>query len=189
LIVIIALGESIVAVGVGVAGLELDVGIVAAAALSVVIAASLWWVYFDLVAAVAERQLRAEPAGRSQNIMARDSYSYLHMAMIAGIVLFALGIKKILGDVGDPLSSIPAIGLCGGITLYLLALAAFRLRTSRRLDAQRIVAGPACLATLPLAAEAPPLIALSAIAAICIGAIVYEAGLRTPLTDPSVPGS
>jgi low temperature requirement protein LtrA len=189
LIVIIALGESIVAVGAGVAGPELEVGIVAAAALGVAIAASLWWVYFDSVALVAERKLRAQPSGRPQNTMARDSYSYLHLAMIAGIVLFALGIKKTLGDVSEPLSSIPALGLCGGIALYLVALVAFRVRTSATLDPQRIVAGAVCLATLPLALEAPPLIELSVIAAICITVIGYEARSGAQPNEPSTSDS
>ena len=60
--------------------------------------------------------------------MARDSYSYLHLPMVAGIVLFALGAKKTLGDVGEPLKLVPAFALCGGVALYLLAHVAFRLR-------------------------------------------------------------
>ncbi len=60
--------------------------------------------------------------------MARDSYTCLHAPMIAGIILFALGAKKTLAHVGDALDTVPAVGLCGGIAMYLLAHVAFRLR-------------------------------------------------------------
>ena len=111
LIIIIALGESIVAVGAGLAGDELDAGVLLAAALGMVIAACFWWAYFDVVAVVAERRFKAAPRAE-QNRIARDSYSYLHLPMIAGIVLVALGVKKTLGDVGEPLKTIPAVALC-----------------------------------------------------------------------------
>ena len=104
---IIALGESIVAIGVG-AERGVDAGVVVAAMLGVAVAAALWWLYFDVVALVAERRLARAAVGRERNEMARDSYSYLHFPMVAGIVLLALGLKKTLGDVGEPLDAVPA---------------------------------------------------------------------------------
>ena len=103
LVVIIALGETIVALGLA-ASTELDAGGIAAALLGLTVAAALWWAYFDVVAIVAERKLR-ETTGEAQLRMARDSYSYLHLPMVAGIILFAVGVKKTIGDVGEPLSS------------------------------------------------------------------------------------
>jgi low temperature requirement protein LtrA len=120
LIVIIALGESIVAIGVG-AEVGVDAGVVAAAVLGIAIAATLWWLYFDVVARVAEQRLTRAAAGREQNEMARDSYSFLHLPMVAGIVLLALGLKKTLGDVADPLKLVPAVATLGGTAMYLLA--------------------------------------------------------------------
>ena len=115
LIVIIALGESIVAIGVGTEGLDdIDAGIVAAAVLGTAVAASLWWLYFDIVALVAERRLSTAEPGRDQNATARDSYSFLHFPMVAGIVLLALGLKKTLEHVEDPLKTVPAFALLGG---------------------------------------------------------------------------
>ena len=113
---IIALGESIVAIG---AGLEsaLDVGILVAAALGLVVACALWWAYFDVVALVARAAL-SRRSRREQVLLARDAYSYLHLPMVAGIVLVALGIKKTIGDVDEPLKAMPAVALCGGIALY-----------------------------------------------------------------------
>ena len=90
LIVIIALGESIVAVGIG-SEVGVDAGVITVAVLAVALAAAQWWAYFDVVAIVAARRLASRPPGAEQNAMARDSYSYLHFPMVAGIVLVALG--------------------------------------------------------------------------------------------------
>jgi low temperature requirement protein LtrA len=117
LIVIIALGESIVAIGVGASGLELGAGVVVAAVLGIALAA-LWWAYFDLVMLVAERRLSAAK-GEERARLARDAYSYLHLPMVAGIIFVALGIKQTLAHVGDPLGTISAVALCGGVALYL----------------------------------------------------------------------
>ena len=174
LIVIIALGESIVAIGVGATGAAVDAGLVAAAVLGIAVAAALWWAYFDVVALVAERRLR-EATGLAQLAMARDSYSYLHFPMIAGIVLVALGAKKTLADFGDPLGTVPAAALVGGVALYLLAHIAFRLRNVRTLNRQRLVVAIACLALIPLAARIPALAALGVLAALTSGLIAFEA--------------
>jgi len=173
LIVIVAFGESIVAVGVG-ATSDLDAGVVTAALLGIVIAAGLWWAYFDVVAIVAERKLR-ETTGNAQLAMARDSYSYLHLPMVAGIVLLAVGIKKTLEHVGDPLKPVPAVALCGGVALYLVAHLLFRLRNVRSLNRQRLVASILLLALIPLAVELPALATLAAVAAIVTALIGYEA--------------
>ena len=95
-IIIIALGESIVAIGAG-ASAKVDAGVVAAAVLGTAVAGALWWLYFDVVAIVATRRLAKASAGRERNEMARDSYSYLHFPMVAGIALVALGLEKDAG--------------------------------------------------------------------------------------------
>jgi low temperature requirement protein LtrA len=174
LIVIIALGESIVAIGVG-AELSVDAGVVAAAALGIAVAAALWWLYFDVVALVAERRLARASPGREQNAMARDSYSYLHFPMVAGIVLVALGFKKTLGKVEEPLELVPAVALLGGTALYLLAHVAFRLRNVHTLNRQRLVAALILVALLPLALELPSLATLALLAALLAVLITYEA--------------
>ncbi len=99
---IIALGESIVAIGVG-ASHGVDGGVITAAVLGMGLAAAMWWAYFDVVALVAERRLAGTPAGKEQNELARDSYSILHFPMVAGVVLIALGMEQTLAHVGDPL--------------------------------------------------------------------------------------
>src|SRR3954468_12195269 len=173
LIVIIALGESIVAIGVG-AGVHVDAGVVAAAVLGIAVAGALWWLYFDIVALVAERRLsRAEP-GKQRNEIARDSFSYLHFPMVAGIVLLALGLKKTLTHVGDPLELVPAVATLGGTALYLLAHVAFRWRNVHRFSVQRTLCAALLLALIPAAEALPALATLAILAAVLAILIAYE---------------
>jgi len=182
LIVIIALGESIVAIGVG-AGHHVDAGVVVAASLGVVVAGALWWLYFDVVALVAERRLHNAPAGRVRNEIARDSFSYLHFPMVAGIVLLALGLKKTLAHVGDALELVPAAAMLGGTAIYLLAHVAFRWRNVHRFSWQRLIAAAALVALLPAALELPALATLTILAAALVALIVYEAHRFAELRD------
>jgi low temperature requirement protein LtrA len=173
LIVIIALGESIVAIGVGAEG-EVDAGVVVAAVLGMAVAGALWWLYFDIVALVAERRLSNAAEGRERNEVARDSFSYLHLPMVAGIVLLALGLKKTLEHVDDPLKPVPAVALLGGIALYLLAHVAFRWRNVHRFSVQRVVCAAVLVAFIPAAEELPALVTLAFAAAALVAVIVYE---------------
>ena len=174
LILIVALGESIVAIGAGAEG-EVDAGIVVAAALGMAVAAALWWLYFDVVALVAERRLAAAAPGREQNAMARDSYSYLHFPMVAGIVLVALGMKKTLGHTEDPLKLVPAVALLGGTAMYLVAHVAFRLRNVGSLNRHRLVVAVLLVALIPLGVELPALATLGILAGILAALIAFEA--------------
>jgi len=173
LIIIIALGESIVALGVGAAGLALGAGVIGGVVLGLVVAGCLWWAYFDVVAAVAERKLReAGPAERAR--IARDSYSYLHLPMVAGIVIFAVGVKETLVHVHVHLSSVPAAALCGGVALYLLALSAFKRRNVGSFNYPRLVASAALLALAPIVTVLPALLSLGLVALIVSTLIGYE---------------
>jgi len=173
LIVIIALGESIVALGAG-AEFGVDGGVVAASVLGVVVAAALWWLYFDVVALVAERRLSRAAVGEEQNRIARDSYSFLHLPMVAGIILVALGMKKTLGDVEEPLKTVPAVALLGGAALYLLAHVAFRWRNLHTLNRRRLACAVVLLALLPLGLELPAIVTVGLVAAILSALILYE---------------
>jgi low temperature requirement protein LtrA len=173
LIVIIALGESIVALGAGAEGQPLDAGLLAAVVLGVAVAAALWWAYFDVVVFVAGRRFE-RATGRDRVLIARDSYTYLHLPMVAGIILFALGVKKTLAHVGDPLEVVPATGLCGGVALYLLAHVAFRLRNVHRLNVARLSSAGVLLALIPVATDIPALTSLAIVAALCVVLMAYE---------------
>ncbi len=174
LIVIIALGESVVALGVGAKG-SIDVGVVLASVLGVIVAAALWWVYFDVTSIVAARRLAKAPVGREQNGIARDSYSYLHFPMIAGIALLAVGLKITLAHVGRDLALVPAVALLGGTALYLLAHVAFRLRNVHTLSARRLVCAGVLLALVPAAVSLPALATLGILAGLLSALIAYEA--------------
>jgi low temperature requirement protein LtrA len=165
LIIIIALGESIVAIGVG-AGVVVDAGVVAAATLGIAIAAALWWLYFDVVALLSERDLARLPPGRERNERARDTYSYIHFPMVAGIVLLALGLKKTLEDVGAELDLVIASAMLGGVAIYLLAHVAHRYRNVHWVNYHRLVCAVVLLALVPVAVELPALAALAGLAVI-----------------------
>ena len=174
LIVIIALGESIVAIGIGAAGVQLEPPVIVAALLGITVACALWWAYFDWVIYVAQARL-AEATGEERAILARDLYSYLHLPLVAGIVLFALGVKTTLGHVDDPLDVISAVGLCGGLALYFAGHVANRLRTGGGWGHGRPVATVVLLALVPVATIVPALAAIGLVAAVCVTLIAYEA--------------
>jgi low temperature requirement protein LtrA len=173
LIIIVALGESIFAIGVGAAGLRLDDDMIAAALLGLAVVACLWWSYFDWVAFVVRARL-AELTGPSRAALARDAYSYLHLPMVAGIVLFAFGLETTLHDAASALRAVPALGLVGGIALYLLAHVALRLRLGGGLGRGRPVATLVLLGLLPFAREVPALTVLGLVVAVCVSLIAYE---------------
>ncbi len=173
LIILIALGESVVAIGVG-ADVGVDAGVVAAAVLGTAVAAGLFLLYFDVVALVAARRLANATEGRERNEVARDSFSYLHFPMVAGIVLVALGIKKTLSHVGAELDVVPAVALLGGAAVYLLAHVAFRWRNVHRLSTPRVIAAALCLAFVPAGHAIPALATLGALAALLVALVVYE---------------
>ncbi len=178
LIIIIALGESIVAIGVGAAGLPLDGAHITAAVLGIVVAAALWWSYFDWAIYIAQARL-ANATGAERAILARDFFSYLHLPMVAGVVLFALGVKTTLSHFDEPLDVIPALGLSGGLALYFAAHVALRLRMSGGWGHGRPVATVVLLALVPVATQVPALAALALVAGTCACLIAYEA-LRYP---------
>jgi low temperature requirement protein LtrA len=173
LIVIIAIGESLVAIGIGARSTDLGIGVIVAALLGLGVATSFWLAYFDFFPARAQ-QLLAERRGADRIALARDAYSYLHLPMVAGIVLFAFAMKVTLAHVGRELGTIPAFALCAGPAVYLLAFVVLRLRVSRRLGRGRIVAAVACIAVFPVALVVSALVALTLIATVWTALHAYE---------------
>jgi low temperature requirement protein LtrA len=173
LIVIIALGESIVAIGVG-ASHSLSLGIGTAAVLGVALTAAMWWIYFDIVAIVAGRRLGEAAVGKVQNEMARDSYSYVHLVMVAGIVLVALGLKTTIGHFSGHLDTVPAFALLGGLAIYLLGHVAFRYRHVHTINRQRLLLAIVLLILVPVATEVPALAAVAFANLLIWAMIAYE---------------
>jgi low temperature requirement protein LtrA len=173
LIILIALGESIIAIGVG-AGFDLTAGVIVGAALGIVVVSALWWLYFDVAVIIARRRLM-QASGLELHRLALHAYGYLHLPMLAGIVLFALGLKTTLGDVGEALDMVPAVGLCGGGALYLLGQIAFLFRSTGYVFRRRTVGAVALLALIPAAVAIPALAALALVSAACASVVAYEA--------------
>jgi low temperature requirement protein LtrA len=181
LIVIVALGESIVAISVGIGQLAISWPIVVGALLGLGVSAALWWIYFDVTSPMAERALAAEPdADRPR--LARDAYSYLHLPLIIGIVLLALGLKKVLEYVGDaahhdladPLTGVSLFALVGGVVIYLVGHVAFKWRTLHILYWPRLIAAALLVVVSPLLGQVPALVALAAVALVSTALVGFE---------------
>lgn len=170
LVIILALGESVIALG---AGSERDLtgGVVLAAVLGIGLAAAYWWTYFDVVWQVNARRLHQAQSGRARNTYARDCYSYLHFPMVAGIILTALGIHEVLAHHEEPLDAVHAFALVGGVAIYLLGHVGLRLRGARSLNTRRLFVAAVALVLVPLATEPPALVVL-ALANVALWALI-----------------
>ncbi len=173
LIIIIALGESVVALGVGLGDQELGAATITAALLGTVVVASLWWTYFDWVVYVAGRRLQ-DATGPEQARLARDVYAYLHAAMVAAIVMFAFGVEQVMGETSKPLEAPAAAALGGGVSVYFAAHVLLRLRIGGGLGRGRPVAAIATAGLVPLAAVLPAISTLAALVVVCVGLVAYE---------------
>ena len=175
LVVIIALGEAFVAIGIGATGTGIGLGEIAAAILGLLVATSFWLAYFDFFSIRGERML-TDLRGPDRVALARDVYAYAHLPMIVGIVLFAFAMKTVVGHVGDELDSVAAFALCGGSALYLLTYSAIRIRIERRVTVSRgrFVAALVLVLVLPLATMVPALAALAIVTAVWLALHTYE---------------
>jgi low temperature requirement protein LtrA len=181
LIIIVALGESIVSIGVGVTALPISWPIILGSVFGVAIAGALWWAYFDLTALLAEHAL-ARVHGQERAALGRDGYTYLHLPLVAGIIVMSLGLKKVFEYVGDtshhelsdPLHGVGLIALYGGVVLYLLGHLGFQRRTLGHIGWTRPAAVALLLVLLPVADRVPALVALAMLAVVCVGLMVVE---------------
>ena len=181
LIVLIALGESLIAVGVGVGHLPVTVPIVVGALLGMVVSVALWWAYFDVVAPVAERVLRKRE-GIERVRLARDSYTYLHFPMVGGVIYLALGLKKVAQYVGDehhhaltdPLPKTALWALYAGVAAYLLGHLAFRMRNIGSINRPRAAVAVLLLLAPPALGRMPALGALAVLAGVLVALIAFE---------------
>ena len=181
LITIVALGESIVAIGVGVAQLPITWPIVIASALGLVLVSAMWWAYFDVSALLGEHALASEPA-ETRPRLGRNAFSFDHFPLIVGIVAVALGLKKVLEYVGDtehhtladPLKGVALAALVGGVVLYLLAHVEFKWLTVHTVSTIRLGAAGVLLLTWPLLPKVPAIGQLAVVAAVVVATLVVE---------------
>jgi low temperature requirement protein LtrA len=149
LVVIIALGESVVAIGVGAAGLDVDLSLVFVAALALTLSYLMWWVYFGDGDEAAVHALAAVPEG-GRAMVAMRAYGYAHYFLLLGIVVAAAGVKKVIGHAGDELKLAEAVALAGGLAIYLAGDAAFRRVLALGNVPYRAAGVLLALATIPL---------------------------------------
>ena len=181
LIIIIALGESIVAIGVGVAKEPITWVIIAASMLGLVLSSALWWAYFDVSALLGEHALATEPA-ETRARLARNAYSFAHLPLMLGIVLGAFGLKEVLLYVSDsshhsltdPLPTVALAALVGGVVTYLLGHVIFKWLTVHTLSVVRLAAAGVLLLAIPLIAGLPALVQLAIVACIVVCAVLIE---------------
>jgi low temperature requirement protein LtrA len=181
LIVIVALGESIVAIGVGVAQLPISTPIVIASGLGLVLASAMWWAYFDVSALLGEHALATEPA-ETRARLGRNAFSFAHYPLVVGIVLVALGMKKVLEYVGDtehhsltePLKGVALAALIGGVVVYLLGHVVFKWLTVHTWSTFRLATAAALLVAWPLLGRVPAMGQLAVVAALLLACLVIE---------------
>jgi low temperature requirement protein LtrA len=181
LIVLVALGESIVSVGVGAERASVSWPILLIMGLGLAVNVALWWAYFDVVALVAERALHAR-TGLQRIWLARASYTYLHFPLVVGVLTTALALKLLVEDLTEPEHSLtdvphtlPAVCLALGPALYLVGLSAIRWRNLGRPNVGRLVAAALLLALVPAFLAMPALGSLGLVTAVLAGLIGFEA--------------
>jgi low temperature requirement protein LtrA len=184
LIIIVALGESFVAIGVGVAQEPISWVIVIASVLGLILASALWWAYFDVSALLGEHALATEPV-ETRARLARNAYSFAHLPLVLGIVLVAFGLKEVLLYVSDssehsltdPLPGVALAALVGGVVLYLLGHVVFKWLTVHTVSVVRLAGAAALLLSIPLIAGQPALVQLGVVAFLVACAVLVESVL------------
>ena len=163
-VIIIALGETIIALGAGASEDLHHPGVLGAVVLGVLISATLWWTYFGLTAGAEERMRRTSAVDRPR--LARDAYSYLHLPLVAGIVFFALGARVSVEHINEPLSPLVALALTGGVALFYAGEVAYRWRDHHQLTVDRLLTAAAALLVFPLAISVPAILSLTVLTVI-----------------------
>ena len=171
LFIIICLGESIIAIGVGAANHDLNTELAAGVTFALLVTIGLWWAYFDRVAGEAENRLAAheEPV-----LAAADAYSYLHLLLVSGIIVSAIGLKAAVGHSAESLSEGARLALCGGVALYLGGHIAFGLRLVGELSVAKAVAAGACMTIFIVAGESPAWATVGTLAGVLALLVVFE---------------
>jgi low temperature requirement protein LtrA len=171
-VIIIALGETIIALGAGASEDLHHPGVLGAVVCGVLISATLWWTYFGLTAGAEERMRRTPAADRPR--LARDAYSYLHLPLVAGIVFFAVGARVSVEHIGEPLAPLAALALTGGVALFYAAEVAYRWRDHHQLVVDRLLAAAASLLVFPVATSVPAVLSLTILTAIGVLRLAWE---------------
>ena len=172
LFILLALGETIVITGVTTSEASLDFAVVVAFAVAFLSTAAFWWLYFTYVARIAERRL--ELAGDRRTNMARDAYTFLHIALVAGIIVAAVGDELVIAHPTEELPGEELAAIAGGPALYLVAHSMFRRRMAGTWSTRRLVGALACVTAGLCGAFLPGLAVAALVLAALVGVIVSE---------------
>lgn len=187
LLLIVAFGESVIAIGIAIDPTQLDAGLLAAAVLTLILAAQLWWVYFAHDAEQAEHLLASASAGERIRA-AHGGYFYAFIPTLLGVVSIAAGIKKSLGHFTDPLETPAALALAGGVALYLLGQAAFHSALRLGPVKVRLAAAVAAAATAALGVQVSAAAELVVLVLLLAALIAIEARTNPSFTGSAAPG-
>ena len=173
LILLIALGESVVAVGIGLGPIELPAGRIVAALLGLALTAALWWLYFNGDEVHAETALDAAPAQRKP-WLALNAFGYAFIPILGGIVLVAAGLKLAVVLYNQPSTVPAAVFLAGGVAIYLAGMAIFRWLVQVRLVSVRLLMAALAMMTVALGLRVSATVQLAALVLVLIGGNVAE---------------
>ncbi|HYI74627.1 MAG TPA: low temperature requirement protein A [Gaiellaceae bacterium] len=181
LVIIVALGESIVVIGAGAIGRPLDLGQAFVALLALALSASLWWMYFRDEEGVEEAMVSTPEARRPR--LALIGFGYWHLGLLLGVVMVAAGMKKAIADPYDALDAWFGAELGIGVALFVACTVGFRTTLGLGVSRGRLTAAAAALATIPLGTELAATGQLAVLTAIVVGALVVEArhGVELPV--------
>jgi low temperature requirement protein LtrA len=171
LFIILALGESIVVIGATTAALELDAATVFAFVLAFFSTAALWWLYFNLVAEIAERRLAL---AENRTLLARDAYTYLHVLIVAGIIMSAVGDEIVIDHPTEELPDAELIAVAAGPAIYLLAHTVLRLRMTGTISGKRLAGALGCVAVGFIGLAVPGLVVAALLVGVLVAVIVAE---------------
>jgi low temperature requirement protein LtrA len=172
-VVIVALGESIVAIGIGASGQPVDPALISVAVLGLLLAACLWWAYFGGDDRRAEHALAAVPEDRRAAVAVK-AFGYWHLPILLGIIAVAAGLKDAIGHAFEPLDLAHALMLAGGVATFLAGDILFR-RTLRIGPARhRATAAALALATVPIGLAASAVLQLAWLGIVLAGSLAAE---------------
>jgi low temperature requirement protein LtrA len=185
LILILALGESILAIGVGVAAEPVSSAILVGIVLSMSISLTMWWAYFSRLARSAEQALQRHHGGDRARV-ATDGYTYLHLFLVAGIVLAALGVEVAMAHISDSeqFGLFGACALGGGVACYLAGTGFFARRVVGERSFLRLTAATVLALVVPFLAVLTPMAALATVAAALIVLLMLEGRALVPAGVP-----
>jgi low temperature requirement protein LtrA len=184
LLLIIALGESVVAIGVGVSGLPLTAALLGTAVLALAVTATMWWMYFLGDEEAATRALEAAPEERRPRIVLQ-AFFYAQIPMLIGVVCFAAGVKESIGHPGARLSGPAALVLAGGVCLYVLGDAQLRYAVGYGLLVRRLITAAFAVATVLFGVRLAAVVELAALGVVLIAAVLTDRRMPLRVAAPA----